>query len=126
MDGATAVEEPHLGDQQQSAFDFFLGEGEESGELRIRADREADRARLGGALGYRPVLMETFVDPEHYEGSCYKGANWHYLGETTGEGLVRPGKRYTTSRKKIFVRPLVRGFRSLLCSEFLVGREVEE
>jgi hypothetical protein len=72
--------------------------------------------------GYRPVLMETFVDPRHYEGSCYKGANWLCLGETTGEGLVRQGKRYRTSPKKIFVRPLVKEFRTLLCSEGLRGR----
>lgn len=72
--------------------------------------------------GYRPVLMETFVDPRHYEGSCYKAANWHYLGQTTGEGLVRPGKIYTTSPKKIFVKPLVKDFRILLCSESLRGR----
>jgi hypothetical protein len=72
--------------------------------------------------GYRPVLMETFVDPRHYEGSSYKGANWILLGETTGEGLVRQGKIYTTSPKKIFVKPLVKEFRTLLCSESLKGR----
>lgn len=75
--------------------------------------------------GYGPVLMETFVDPQRYEGSCYKGANWRYLGQTTGEGLVRQGKIYTTSPKKIFVKPLVKDFRTLLCSESLRGR-VEE
>jgi hypothetical protein len=72
--------------------------------------------------GYRPVLMETFVDPRHYEGSCYKGANWDCLGQTTGEGLVRQGKIYRTSPKKIFVKPLVKDFRTLLCSESLRGR----
>jgi len=72
--------------------------------------------------GYRPVLMETFVDPRHFEGSSYKGANWHLLGQTTGEGLVRQGKAYTTSPKKIFVKPLVKQFRTLLCSESLRGR----
>jgi hypothetical protein len=72
--------------------------------------------------GYRPVLMETFVDPRHYEGSSYKGANWVLLGETTGEGLVRQGKIYTTSPKKLFVKPLVKEFRTLLCSESLRGR----
>jgi hypothetical protein len=29
-----------------------------------------------GRWGYAPVLMETFVDPRDYEGSCYKAANW--------------------------------------------------
>lgn len=72
--------------------------------------------------GYSPVLVETFVDPEHYRGSCYKAANWAYLGMSTGEGLVRKGKRYRTSPKMIFVKPLAKDFRSLLCSEQLKGR----
>jgi hypothetical protein len=66
--------------------------------------------------GYRPVLLETFVDPE-YAGSSYKGAGWQELGMTSGEGLVRPGRRYTTTPKRIFVKPLCGEFRSLLCSE---------
>jgi hypothetical protein len=72
--------------------------------------------------GYRPLLMETFVDPRYREGSCYKAAGWQYLGMTTGKGLVREGESYRTSPKKIFVKPLVAGFRRLLCSERLVGR----
>ncbi len=74
--------------------------------------------------GYGPVLLETFVDPQ-YEGSCYKAANWEHLGMTTGEGLVRKGKRYTTTPKMILVMPLVKDFRDLLCSERLQGRVVK-
>jgi len=72
--------------------------------------------------GYSPVLAETFVDPQYYEGICYKAANWQYLGMTTGEGLVRKGRTYTTTSKKIFVKPLVKDWQSLLCSEQLEGR----
>jgi len=72
--------------------------------------------------GYSPVLMETFIDPIHFAGSCYKAANWQYLGMTTGEGLVRKGKRYRTSPKMIFVKPLAKDFRSLLYSQQLKGR----
>jgi hypothetical protein len=72
--------------------------------------------------GYSPVLMETFIDPDHFAGSCYKAANWQYLGMTTGEGLVRKGKRYRTGPKMIFVKPLAKDFRSLLCSQQLKGR----
>jgi hypothetical protein len=72
--------------------------------------------------GYAPVLMETFVDPLHYQGSCYQAANWQYVGMTTGQGLVRAGKSYRTSAKKIFLKPLVKNYRDLLCSEKLVGR----
>lgn len=66
--------------------------------------------------GYRPVVVETFVDPERYTGTCYRAANWLYVGDTTGTGLARQGKSYTSSPKKIFVLPLVPDFRTILCS----------
>ncbi len=72
--------------------------------------------------GYTPVLMETFIDPQHYQGSCYQAANWQYVGMSSGQGLVRAGKSYRTSAKKIFLKPLVKNYRDLLCSEKLVGR----
>ncbi|MBW2164198.1 MAG: DUF4338 domain-containing protein, partial [Deltaproteobacteria bacterium] len=72
--------------------------------------------------GYSPVLAETFVDPQYYGGICYKAANWQYLGMTTGEGLVRKGRTYTTTSKKIFVKPLVKDWQFFLCSEQLEGR----
>lgn len=64
--------------------------------------------------GYRPVLLETFVDPAHHRGVCYRAAGWLVLGETTGAGLRLRGHSYRTSRKLIFVRPLVRDFRARL------------
>jgi hypothetical protein len=70
--------------------------------------------------GYRPVLLETFVDPLTHVGSCYKAAGWTELGMSSGEGLVRPGRRYRTTPKKIFVTPLCRQFRSLLCADLPV------
>lgn len=86
------------------------------GQLSVRIRRDWSER-----WSYAPVLMETFVDPRYFDGSCYKGANWEYLGMTTGEGLVRPGKRYGTSPKKIFVKPLVGNFRAVLCSDRLSG-----
>jgi len=64
---------------------------------------------------YSPVLMETFVDPDRYAGSCYKAAGWQHLGMSTGEGLVRRGKSYRTTPKMIFVKPLAENFRGVLC-----------
>jgi len=66
--------------------------------------------------GYRPVLMETFVDPAHYRGVCYRAAGWQIIGETTGGGLRLKGHSYKTTPKLIFVRPLERDFRKRLCS----------
>ncbi|MBU0972992.1 MAG: DUF4338 domain-containing protein [Proteobacteria bacterium] len=64
--------------------------------------------------GFYPALLETFVDPAYYQGTCYKAANWTYLGMTTGKGLARKQKTYHTSPKKIFVRPLIKNFRNIL------------
>jgi hypothetical protein len=72
--------------------------------------------------GYRPLLMETFVDPAKYTGTCYKASGWENIGRTTGKGLVRKGKKYTTTPKLIFTQPLTKDFREQLCSEYLTGR----
>ncbi|BBO84024.1 Druantia anti-phage system protein DruA [Desulfosarcina ovata] len=66
--------------------------------------------------GYRPVLLETFVDPHYFDGTCYRAANFRYLGMTRGMGLIRQGQSYATSPKKIFVYPLADNFRQVLCS----------
>lgn len=74
---------------------------------------------------YRPVLLETFVDPRQHAGSSYKGAGWEEVGMTSGEGLVRPGQRYNTTAKKIFLKPLCKDFRALLCSELPPARGLQ-
>ncbi len=76
--------------------------------------------------GYRPALLETFVDPEKYQGTCYRASGWELLGQTTGEGKPRRGKRYKTTVKLVFVRPLRSDFRQVLCSQTLAQPAVEE
>jgi hypothetical protein len=65
--------------------------------------------------GYRPVLMETFVDGAHYRGVGYRAAGWQLLGETTGHGICRARREYRTTAKLVFVRPLSHDFRQQLC-----------
>ena len=36
--------------------------------------------------GYRPLLVETFVDAERFTGTCYRAANWLEVGQTAGRG----------------------------------------
>jgi hypothetical protein len=36
--------------------------------------------------GYEPCLVETFVDAEHFAGTCYRAANWEMVGLTQGRG----------------------------------------
>lgn len=33
---------------------------------------------------YQPVLLETFVEKDQFLGTCYKAANWIYMGDTKG------------------------------------------
>jgi hypothetical protein len=64
---------------------------------------------------YAPVLLETFVDLEFFHGTCYKAANWIYLGDTKGAG--RTGRKDTLSRKAIFMYPLQDDFKACLKGE---------
>lgn len=75
---------------------------------RIRADW---RRRYG----YSPVLLETFVDGSRYSGTCYRAANWIELGETAGRGRMDRYNEHLSTPKRIFVYPLVRDFRAILC-----------
>lgn len=67
--------------------------------------------------GFEPVLLETFVDTVHYPGTCYKAANWILLGETAGRGRMDRYTQYLSSPKHIYVYPLCRDFRAILCGE---------
>jgi len=64
---------------------------------------------------YEPVLLETFVDPDHFHGTCYKAANWDFLGRTQGRG--RSGRRGDTGEKDIYMYPLCKDFRKYLTGE---------
>jgi hypothetical protein len=56
-----------------------------------------------------PVLVETFVDPGRFAGTCYRAANWIDIGHTAG--------RRDGTAKKIFVYPLCAHWRKILCAE---------
>lgn len=58
----------------------------------------------------------TFVDPSRYRGTCYRAANWTYLGMTTGRGNNAPTRTPTRPPKQVFGYPLVKEFRRRLCS----------
>jgi hypothetical protein len=66
---------------------------------------------------YAPVLLETFVDLSHFKGTCYKAANWKYLGETKGRGRMDRNKEYALSRKAIYMYPLQDDFKEVLKGE---------
>jgi hypothetical protein len=66
---------------------------------------------------YAPVLLETFVDLEYFQGTCYKAANWINLGKTKGRGRMDRNKEYALSQKAIFMYPLEKDFKEILKGE---------
>jgi hypothetical protein len=74
---------------------------------RISADWEARYAH--------PIyLLETFVDPQRFRGTCYRAANWKVVGETTGRGKDDHTHQPNRSIKQVLALPLHRRFRELL------------
>lgn len=74
---------------------------------RLSADWEAQYA-------HPLYLLETFVDPQRFRGTCYLAANWKVLGETTGRGKADLTHRPNRSIKQVLDLPLDRRFRQLL------------
>ena len=72
--------------------------------------------------GFVPLLLETFVDPTQFAGTCYRAAGWELLGETSGRGLTRPGKHYSSTPRLVLIKPLHKDCRRLLCTEPVSGR----
>jgi hypothetical protein len=69
--------------------------------------------------GCHPLLLETLVDAARFRGTCYRAANWIHLGQTTGRGRMdREHKGHGQAVKDIYVYPLVRDVRQLLCRDF--------
>jgi len=67
------------------------------------------------SLYQHPIyLLETFIDTERFSGSCYKAANWIYLGLTAGRGNNAPTHEVTRSIKALWVYPLGKDFRQAL------------
>lgn len=64
--------------------------------------------------GYRPVLMESFVEKDRFAGTCYKAANWICVGKTKGRGKLGPAGKQSVPIKDLWLYPLTRHFRNSL------------
>jgi hypothetical protein len=66
------------------------------------------------------VWLESFVDPARgFLGTCYKAANWIYLGQTTGRGKDDQTHKANRSLKAVWGYPLRRDFRKVLGEKVL-------
>jgi len=65
-------------------------------------------------FGTRPWLVETFVNPARFHGTCYRAANWQGLGQTFGSGKHGPGYVHHGARKEVYTYVLEPRFRHLI------------
>ncbi len=64
--------------------------------------------------GHPIYFLETFVDPERFRGTCYRAANWVFLGKTTGRGKQSNSYVPNRSLKQVLGYPLTPRFRDYL------------
>ena len=93
--------------------------------LRVRGCRHLASQVMGRVLhrlgddfvarfGYRPYLVESFVDTAAFEGTCYRASNWVEVGCTRGRGRQDRAHAGAVGVKAIYVYPLVEDFRDRL------------
>lgn len=68
-------------------------------------------------FGYQPVLLETYVEKERFQGTCYRAANWQQVGETAGRGRQDRQQACAVPVKAIYLYPLRRDAKTVLCRE---------
>jgi hypothetical protein len=64
--------------------------------------------------GHPIYFLETFVDPQRFRGTCYRAANWIYLGSTTGRGKDDQTSKPNRPIKEVLGYPLSKRFRQRL------------
>jgi hypothetical protein len=72
--------------------------------------------------GYRPLLLESFVERERFKGTCYRAANWVYVGHTCGRGRQDRARLRALPLKDLYLYPLQPDWRARLCSEAALPR----
>lgn len=69
------------------------------------------------AYGYRPLLVETYVESKRFGATSYRAANWIYVGKTCGRGRQDREHREEKPLKDIYLFPLQPNCQKLLCEE---------
>jgi uncharacterized protein DUF4338 len=64
--------------------------------------------------GHPVELVETFVQRDRFAGTCYRAANWQWLGATQGRSRNDRDHRHAVPVKDLYFYPLSRFFRQRL------------
>lgn len=66
---------------------------------RINVDWQAQ-------YGHGLEWLETFVDTQRFQGTCYRAANWRYVGQTTGRSRQDRNHTLRVPSKAVYLYPL--------------------
>jgi hypothetical protein len=75
--------------------------------------------------GYRPWVVESFVEKSRYTGTCYQASNWIEVGQTQGRGRQDSAHQHAETVKAIYLYPLENNFRSRMGIELPVREALE-
>src|ERR1035438_5799601 len=136
MERPGASGQPSPRRQQRTLPDPALGRGASLGQPHSVFGRSSTPHRLAGRLwcappavgdpggpalhgervdlGGRPLLLETLVD-RPYTGTCYRAANWIWVGQTQGRGRMDRTHEAQGTCKDILLYPLESHGRHRLC-----------
>ena len=67
--------------------------------------------------GYKPLLLETYVESKRFGAASYRAANWIHVGKTRGRGRQDREHREKKPIKDIYLYPLVPDCHKRLCEE---------
>jgi hypothetical protein len=66
--------------------------------------------------GYRPLLVESFVDRSRFLGTTYRAANWEWVGQTAARSDPHRNGKVSHGQKDVYLYPLARDCRRKLCA----------
>jgi len=69
------------------------------------------------AYGYRPLLLETYVESKRFAATSYRAANWIHVGQTRGRGRQDREHREKKPIKDIYLYALHPHCQKMLCEE---------
>lgn len=69
------------------------------------------------AYGYKPLLLETYVESKRFAATSYRAANWIRVGKTCGRGRQDREHRKNKPIKNIYLYPLAPDCQKRLCEE---------
>ena len=82
------------------------------GKICVRISRDWQ-----GKYHHPIYLLETFVEKNRFKGTCYKAANWVYVGQTQGRGKQDIKNLHLLPLKDVWLYPLEASFRDKLCTQ---------